>query len=217
MSSGRKIRIKHGTRTSDDIPGMGNTATDIQKDIMQERGELDNNSTLTDDVRLELANRLIYYVGDTGHMDIHPGDYQYSANGKIVSMTPPLHIEFGPGGGRTRGYDPNDKNDVEWMRRVDAWLDEGMDWRIERFKIRRLDHDATPPPFQNWSSLNASALKTMVENMMGEDDDSNLSMLKRFARYELEQEQARVDVLKFLDDLAEKPSVDDVLSAEIDL
>lgn len=217
MSHRRNIKVTHGTRTmssTDPVKAVPGLVDQINEPVAATDKSY---VTLADEVRDEIRGRLVYYVGDTGHMDIDPGEYHYAPNGRIISVTEPLHIEFGPGGGRTRGHDPLNKRDAEWMRRVDEWLDDGSDWRIVRFKIRKVAPGETPPPFKNWLSLNAGTIKMMVSNMLSGSRSDDVAMLKQFAEFELTCEDPRPDVLAALDELSKAPEKSDPLSVEVDL
>lgn len=104
------------------------------------------------------------------------------------------------------------ETDAQFLVRIKDWIANSGDPRIAAKGVRVEEGNPFPLPFNNWDSLKAKDLLGMVANMLGDDHDSNLEILQRFAGYEISRREenadgslrsvSRSDVLAGLDTLA---------------
>lgn len=101
------------------------------------------------------------------------------------------------------------ETDAEFLARIEDWLANSNDYRIEKYGVHIRRGQPFPQPFDRWDELSAASIGEMVALMLGDDHEENLVRLKRYAGYELNRRDAsggelepRQDVLDVLEYLA---------------
>ncbi len=122
------------------------------------------------------------------------------SDGNVLEQIRYPKLEWGSTG--IVSFDPNNLDDCLMLERVREWLADGRDKRITKYGIGLVENgNVEPEPFPRYETIKGSSVVDMLPNFLGDDEAENIEFLEQCARYELQMDKPRAEVLDALDAL----------------
>lgn len=85
------------------------------------------------------------------------------------------------------------ETDAEFLERIEDWIENSGDYRIDKYGVRVERGNPFPIPFSTWDDLTDEAALSSIANMLVDDVERNEEILSSAIKYELNRHVKRDD------------------------